>query len=77
MCIYVMQCGLCVGGSGWRGPWALTLAARHAGLALACGARRVMCVRAQLACLALALAAALTSHAALDLRQRRSEARRT
>ncbi|KPJ01138.1 PREDICTED: uncharacterized protein LOC106117536 [Papilio xuthus] len=73
----VLQCGLCVGGSGWRGPWALTLAARHAGLALACGARRVLCVRTQLAGLALTLIAALASHAALDLRQRRADARRT
>ncbi|XP_068623845.1 protein unc-93 homolog A [Battus philenor] len=73
----VLQSGLCVGGPGWRGPWSLTLAARHAGLALACAARRVLCVRAQLAGLALTFAAALASHVALDLRQRRADARRS
>ncbi|XP_072934650.1 uncharacterized protein [Epargyreus clarus] len=67
----VLQTGICVGGAGWRGPWSLTLGARHAGLALACAARLALCVRAQLAALALALVAALASHAALELRLRR------
>ncbi|CAK1590565.1 unnamed protein product [Parnassius mnemosyne] len=73
----VLQSSICVGGPGWRGPWSLTLASRHAGLALACVARRLLCVKAQLAGLALSLAAALASHIALEFRQRRTEARRS
>ncbi|CAG4934149.1 unnamed protein product [Colias eurytheme] len=67
----VLQSGICVGGPGWRGPWSFTLTARHAGLALACGARQFLCVRTQLAVLALALLTALMSHGALELRLRR------
>ncbi|XP_047511665.1 uncharacterized protein LOC125054043 [Pieris napi] len=67
----VLQGGISVGGPGWRGPWSLTLSARHAGLALACAARQVLCVRTQLAVLALALFTALSSHAVLELRLRR------
>ncbi|XP_028157170.1 uncharacterized protein LOC114350530 [Ostrinia furnacalis] len=72
----VLQAGACVGGAGWRGAWAWLLGARHAGLALGCGARQLLCVRAQLAALAVALPAALAAHAALELRQRRGEALR-
>ncbi|XP_060806749.1 uncharacterized protein LOC106133236 [Amyelois transitella] len=72
----VLQAGLCIGGPGWRGPWSVTLAARHAGLALACAARQLFCVRAQLAGLATALCAALASQTALELRLRRGEAAR-
>ncbi|XP_059053968.1 uncharacterized protein LOC131848199 [Achroia grisella] len=72
----VLQVGACVGGAGWRGPWAATLGARHVGLAAACAARQFVCVRAQLATLAAALAAALLAHAALELRLRRGEAGR-
>ncbi|XP_049879023.1 uncharacterized protein LOC126375958 [Pectinophora gossypiella] len=67
----VLQTGLCVGGAGWRGAWAATLLARHAGLAAACAARGLLCCRAQLAALAAALLAALAAHVALDLRLRR------
>ncbi|KAL0867517.1 hypothetical protein ABMA27_008296 [Loxostege sticticalis] len=72
----VLQAGACVGGAGWRGAWAWLLGARHAGLALGCGARALLCVRSQLAALAIALPAALAAHAALELRQRRGEAMR-
>ncbi|CAB3219913.1 unnamed protein product [Arctia plantaginis] len=68
----VLQAGLCIGGPGWRGPWSVTLAARHAGLALACVARQVLCVRTQLAALAATLVAALASHIALELTTRKS-----
>ncbi|CAK1541465.1 unnamed protein product [Leptosia nina] len=67
----VLQGGISVGGPGWRGPWSLTLSARHAGLALACAARQVLCVRTQLAVLAMALFTALAAHAMLELRLRR------
>ncbi|XP_050667009.1 protein unc-93 homolog A [Leptidea sinapis] len=73
----VLQVGLCVGGAGWRGPWSLTLAARHAGVALACGARQCLCVRTQLAVLALALVAGLASHTVLELKMRRDQRHRT
>ncbi|XP_045770957.1 uncharacterized protein LOC123871286 [Maniola jurtina] len=73
----VLQAGICVGGGGWRGPWSATLSARHAGLALACAARSFLCVQTQLAVLALALASALASHAALELRLRRAERHRS
>ncbi|CAH0713998.1 unnamed protein product, partial [Brenthis ino] len=73
----VLQAGICVGGGGWRGPWSAILAARHAGLALACAARSLLCVRTQLAVLALALASALASHAVLELRMRRTERHRS
>lgn len=69
----VSQSGVCVGGAGWRGPWAATLCARHLGLALACAARQALCVRTQLAALAAALAAAIATHAALELRLRRGQ----
>ncbi|XP_052751795.1 uncharacterized protein LOC113515236 [Galleria mellonella] len=72
----VLQAGACIGGAGWRGPWAATLGARHAGLAAACAARQLLCARAQLVALAAALFTALLSHAALELRLRRGEAGR-
>ncbi|XP_026488998.1 uncharacterized protein LOC113395590 [Vanessa tameamea] len=73
----VLQAGICVGGGGWRGPWSATLSARHAGLALACAARTLLCVRTQLAALALALASALAAHVTLELRLRRTERHRS
>ncbi|CAG9559303.1 unnamed protein product [Danaus chrysippus] len=73
----VLQAGICVGGGGWRGPWSATLAARHTGLALACAARTFLCVKTQLAVLALSLASALASHGTLELRVRRSERHRS
>ncbi|GBP17688.1 Protein unc-93 homolog A [Eumeta japonica] len=69
----VLQASVCVGGGGWRGAWGLTLAARHAGLALACAARRLLCVRAQLATLGGALLVALIAHATLELRLRKTD----
>lgn len=72
-----MQAGICVGGGGWRGPWSATISVRHAGLALACVARSFLCVRTQLAVLALALASALASHATLEMRMRRGERHRS
>ncbi|XP_050352997.1 uncharacterized protein LOC126775242 [Nymphalis io] len=73
----VLQAGICVGGGGWRGPWSATLAARHAGLALACAARALLCVRTQLAGLALALASAIAAQVTLELRIRRTERHRS
>ncbi|CAG9791639.1 unnamed protein product [Diatraea saccharalis] len=67
----VLQSGVCVGGAGWRGAWAWLLGARHAGLALGAAARALLCVRAQLAALAVALPAALAAHVALEHRLRR------
>ncbi|XP_047999597.1 uncharacterized protein LOC125236720 [Leguminivora glycinivorella] len=72
----VLQSGICIGGPGWRGPWSLTLAARHAGLALACAARHLICARFQIVALASALVAALVSQVALELRLRPTEAQR-
>ncbi|XP_021208346.1 uncharacterized protein LOC114240489 [Bombyx mandarina] len=72
----VLQGGLCIGGPGWRGPWSVVLCARHTGLALACAARHSLCVRTQLPALAAALAAALASHTALEIRMRKGEANR-
>ncbi|RVE45545.1 hypothetical protein evm_009810 [Chilo suppressalis] len=70
----VLQAGVCVGGCGWRGAWAWVVGARHAGLALGAAARAVLCVRAQLAALAVTLPAALAAHVALELRLRRDTA---
>lgn len=69
--LHLIQGGICIGGSGWRGPWAAVLCARHIGLALACAARHALCVRTQLPALAAALAAALASHTALEMRLRK------
>ncbi|CAH0595510.1 unnamed protein product [Chrysodeixis includens] len=72
----VLQAGTCIGGPGWRGPWAVTLCARHLGMALACAARQLLCVREQLAGLAAALVTALAAHAMLELKLRRGDANR-
>ncbi|XP_047033368.1 protein unc-93 homolog A [Helicoverpa zea] len=72
----VLQAGICIGGPGWRGAWSMILSARHLGLALACIARTMLCVRSQLAGLAAALLAALVTHTMLELRLRRGDANR-
>ncbi|XP_041971608.1 protein unc-93 homolog A [Aricia agestis] len=73
----VLQIGVCVGGGGWRGPWSIIIGSRHAGLALACVARAFLCVRSQLAILALSLLSALISFAVLHWRTRAESRHRT
>lgn len=67
------QAGACIGGAGWRGPWAVVVMARHTGLAVACAARHTLCVRTQLTALAISLVMALASQALLEWKQRRSK----